>query len=629
MKRVIALLILAGMLSSLALSAYADSEPTAPSVTEDAPVTSEPPLTEDPPTTEEPPITGEPPITEEPAIDYEALLLELLCAVIDQNGTLCSLSAPEALDTALLQAVCTHVLERVPRFFYLKAIDVSIVTLPAPDEEGNLYRYDLRPVYLFKTGEELDRAKEYVKQETAAILEKIPENATDFEKALFLHDYLCTAFSFDGTHTVGNLYHLLQNGHGVCQAYTALYAYLLDQLGIPNDFAISDEMNHIWNIIELDGSWYHVDLTWDDPTVDQPGRVLHSNFLRSDEGIAETGHYNWIAPYTCESTLYEASVLPRLTGAVLFFGDARYAIHRSDRSMIKLDTVTMTGETVVDLSLLRWSVWENADSLYKEQFINLCTDGYLIYFNGPDSIWSYDPDTGRLETVIEHHPSMGYLYSLSCDGHRLISALSRAPGAADSVVTYTTEHRYDAPVGGLLASRSCLLCGHTAHYLTPPPGSFITALISTRSDTDKLHDLRLVLLVNKALLTEQSPLTVQLKLVDSEGGRICTTLLTDTDYGSLLVYERISAGGKEYSTDDRHEILGLVLRELENGSYTDLELMITNESGTVYQATLSADKLFPAPPVTEAPPTTEAPVITEDGTAPSPQLPAPEADEQA
>ncbi|MBQ8383030.1 MAG: hypothetical protein IJX47_07500 [Clostridia bacterium] len=630
MKRVIVLLILAGLLTSLlpAPSAFATAEPESESSAETVtppvePVPPEGSETPEIPTEPAPPVTEPlPPETEEP-VDYETLLFEALVTAVDGGETLYSLSTPEPLEDDLLQAVCTRVLERVARLFYLQAIDVSIVTLPAPDEEGNLYRYDLRPIYGFEPGEELDAAKAFVEQKTAAILAKIPANTTEMEKVLFLHDYICTTFAYDGTHTVGDLYNLLQSGHGVCQAYVALYAYLLDSLGIANDYAVSDGMNHIWNVVELGGSWYHVDLTWDDPAVDQPGRALHTNFLRSDAGIAETGHHDWIAPYPCESNLYENSVLPDLAGAILFLPDARYAVNRVERALVKLDLSTLTAEPVADLSLLRWEVWEKPESLYKEQYINLFYDGYLIYFNGPDTIWSYDPVTDSVEIAIEHHPSAGYLYSLTGDGHTLTCALSKAPGTPDSAINFSTPHRYGELTGGLLAAHTCLLCGHVEHYLSPQSGSFVTALLSTRSDTAAKHDLRLVLLVNKELLASSPPLNVTLTLHADDGNRSVTTTLSEAEYGDLLVYERMSAGGKEYAVDEDYKLLGLILRELETGSYTLLELSVTADGKTVYQATMEAKTLLPeppAPPVTEEAPTTDDTPFT--GDAPETDVPA-------
>ena len=44
----------------------------------------------------------------------------------------------------------------------------------------------------------------------------------------------------------------------------------------------------MWNIVEIDGKYYHVDVTWDDPTWDVPGLVLHENFLCSTQEIVNS-----------------------------------------------------------------------------------------------------------------------------------------------------------------------------------------------------------------------------------------------------------------------------------------------------------------------------------------------------
>ena len=54
----------------------------------------------------------------------------------------------------------------------------------------------------------------------------------------------------------------------------------LEKLGVNNYRVASDK--HTWNAIEIDGVWYHLDLTWDDPvTVGVPDLNLleHSFFL--------------------------------------------------------------------------------------------------------------------------------------------------------------------------------------------------------------------------------------------------------------------------------------------------------------------------------------------------------------
>ena len=47
----------------------------------------------------------------------------------------------------------------------------------------------------------------------------------------------------------------------------------------------SIECNHMWNKIKIDGKWYNVDVTADDPTPNMSTYTNHSSFLLSDEDI--------------------------------------------------------------------------------------------------------------------------------------------------------------------------------------------------------------------------------------------------------------------------------------------------------------------------------------------------------
>ena len=51
----------------------------------------------------------------------------------------------------------------------------------------------------------------------------------------------------------------------------------LNKLDVPN-YRISSE-NHVWNLVYLDGNWYHLDLTWDDPVTENNTNIRLDNFL--------------------------------------------------------------------------------------------------------------------------------------------------------------------------------------------------------------------------------------------------------------------------------------------------------------------------------------------------------------
>ena len=66
------------------------------------------------------------------------------------------------------------------------------------------------------------------------------------------------ASAYDSTSAYGSLI----EGYSVCSGYADAMAIFLDAFGIPN-LKVSSE-NHIWNLVNLDGEWLHLDLTWDD-----------------------------------------------------------------------------------------------------------------------------------------------------------------------------------------------------------------------------------------------------------------------------------------------------------------------------------------------------------------------------
>ena len=69
-------------------------------------------------------------------------------------------------------------------------------------------------------------------------------------------------------------------GLGKCAAYTTTTQLLLHMLGIDNRYVHGDvttaAMSHAWNLVDVNGEWYHMDTTWNDPDG-------YSYFLLNDE----------------------------------------------------------------------------------------------------------------------------------------------------------------------------------------------------------------------------------------------------------------------------------------------------------------------------------------------------------
>lgn len=127
------------------------------------------------------------------------------------------------------------------------------------------------------------------------VCDLIPEYYTDYEKILFVNDYLCVNYRYDNDYIIHDAYTFFKEGKGVCSSYTFAFMAIMDELGLRCDSVPSEEMDHIWNLVELDDKWYHVDVTWNDPSfsdvdMDTMGLAQHRYFLLSTECMRDGMH---------------------------------------------------------------------------------------------------------------------------------------------------------------------------------------------------------------------------------------------------------------------------------------------------------------------------------------------------
>lgn len=90
---------------------------------------------------------------------------------------------------------------------------------------------------------------------------------SDYEKALWLHDWLTDNAIYDSSLTYYSSDAVLVRGTGVCDSYSKAYKKLCNAAGVECEYFPSVAMGHSWNRVKMDGNWYFVDVTWDDPVV--------------------------------------------------------------------------------------------------------------------------------------------------------------------------------------------------------------------------------------------------------------------------------------------------------------------------------------------------------------------------
>ena len=112
---------------------------------------------------------------------------------------------------------------------------------------------------------------------------------SDYNNILRVHDYIINNSRYDSDRSDNNIinyksdiaYGPLFEGYAICGGYTDLMQLFLERMKIRN-FRVSSNQ-HIWNAVEINNNWLNLDLTWDDPIVND-GSVdyLEHNFFLID-----------------------------------------------------------------------------------------------------------------------------------------------------------------------------------------------------------------------------------------------------------------------------------------------------------------------------------------------------------
>lgn len=237
----------------------------------------------------------------------------------------------------------------------------------------------------------------------AAIASCVTDGMSDYEIAKALHDYLAIHNKYDMRLYSGNLpalsrtsYGALVNRTSVCSGYALAYQHLMEDAGIPCEYVtgMTTRGSHAWNIVQIDGEWYHVDVTWDDPTPDRDGYVRYKYFLKSDKAMSRD-HISWEASHTCTSTKYD-------NVTILSPEDEQEAIERAEEEAreeaVTAEIITYCKQALTEFPYATEEALRAAETL--------TADDWRSYIYFPDGEYSREElDTARTKfyAVLEEY----------------------------------------------------------------------------------------------------------------------------------------------------------------------------------------------------------------------------------
>ncbi len=133
--------------------------------------------------------------------------------------------------------------------------------------------YYLRPVKLYgfhkrNIASDIKTVNKTIK----SIVKAASKKKTIYDKLLYVHDWLTTHNTYNTKGTVNGeqfpwtgFSALMSDFKPVCEGYSKAFKMICDEMGIPCVLVSND--SHMWNYVSLNGKWYGMDVTMDDPVV--------------------------------------------------------------------------------------------------------------------------------------------------------------------------------------------------------------------------------------------------------------------------------------------------------------------------------------------------------------------------
>ncbi len=280
------------------------------------------------------------------------------------------------------------------------------------------YVYEFIPTYVY-TADEIEQYRTELVNTANSVISAASQLGTDVEKLLYIHNYLVDTVIYDsvGNLNQNNAYGAMILHSSMCEGYAGSFAYMANQLGIKTYVITSVGIGHAWNLVLLDGYYYHIDCTWDDPTVTNmnlisnplSGYAQNRNFLCSDAEITATGHnttdwqVNGVSVYgiAANSTMYSSfelkdeNTLSRYSDGSWYFAyNGRQASSR-DTVNFKIIRIAFASNDVyvryVDRQIYTYYLISNTGAYYSLFYSTLQELDGGIYYSTSSGIYKLVP----------------------------------------------------------------------------------------------------------------------------------------------------------------------------------------------------------------------------------------------
>lgn len=210
-------------------------------------------------------------------------------------------------ESILQQRACVVLNQEATQDEVRKAIRIFMRKHPEIFWFSHQYRFDESSSTLYLKYNFIPKKKDFFSKEIDNSVSFLFQpyrlkNLSELEKVTYAYKWIVNNTTYNEYSSFNQtIYSVLINRNSVCTGYAKTAQYLLSILGIESELVFgkfhadkSDGGRHGWNIVKIDGDWYHVDFCLADPSL--------KHLLNKDESPIEFDGLLW--NYFCKPTEY-------------------------------------------------------------------------------------------------------------------------------------------------------------------------------------------------------------------------------------------------------------------------------------------------------------------------------------
>lgn len=256
-----------------------------------------------------------------------------------------------------------------------------------------------------------------------SIVSAVQSKWSPVQKVAYIHDEIVTSctYSKSNEHLDSTPWNCLVNHYAKCSGMSRAFAVLCSEFDIP--VVLIGNNDHMWNLVEINKKWYHVDCQADMGYTDKKfyGMCYHKNFLKSDSALLNHGKYSTYGLKT--STTFDNF---KWNDSNSRFGIVGNCIYYFDgNNLMCYNEKKQTISKVADVD----SNWKDVThkAIWASSFAKILCKNGCVYYNTEMSVMEYNPKTKKIKTVITLPEKNDILFGIVLESDKVYGLFATNP----------------------------------------------------------------------------------------------------------------------------------------------------------------------------------------------------------